>query len=218
MNTAQQTLLLLKTRGPQTAQALASVLRLTSMGVRKHLEAAQGKGLVTCRDIPGKVGRPVRLWELTELGHARFPDRHAALTVDLIGQVRALFGEAAIDRMIDAREVASEAAYRAAIDPQAPLMQRVATLAMLREAEGYMAEAQEADDGSVLLVENHCPICAAARTCQNFCRSELDVFQRVLGPDTRVVRIEHQLQGGRRCAYRIEAAGAGPGPVELNRS
>lgn len=203
MNTAEQTLLLLKTRGPQTAQALAGILRLTSMGVRRQLEAAEEKGLVGYVDKPGKVGRPVRLWQLTELGHARFPDRHAALTVDLIGHVRNLFGEAAIDRLIDAREAASEAAYRAAVDPAAPLVQRAASLALMREAEGYMAEAQAAEDGSVLLVENHCPICAAARACQNFCRSELDVFRRVLGPDVQVERVEHQLAGARRCAYRI---------------
>jgi predicted ArsR family transcriptional regulator len=204
MNTAEQTLLLLKTRGPQTAQALAEVLHLTSMGVRRQLEAAEEKGLVGYVDQPGKVGRPVRLWQLTELGHARFPDRHAALTVDLIGQVRALFGESAIDRLIDAREAASDAAYRAGFDPAAPLPQRAAALAVMREAEGYMAEAQLAPDGSVLLVENHCPICTAAKSCQNFCRSELDVFRRVLGPDVRIERVEHQLAGARRCAYRIE--------------
>lgn len=207
MNTSEHTLLLLKTRGPQTAQALAAILHLTSMGVRRQLEAAEEKGLVAYVDRPGKVGRPVRLWQLTELGHARFPDRHAALTVDLIGQVRNLFGESAIDRLIDAREAASEAAYRAAVDPAAPLAQRAASLAVLREAEGYMAETQVDDDGSVLLVENHCPICAAARACQNFCRSELDVFRRVLGPDVRVERVEHQLAGARRCAYRIVPLG-----------
>ena len=205
MNTAEQTLLLLKTRGAQTAQALADTLHLTSMGVRRQLEAAEEKGLVSHVDTAGKVGRPVRLWQLTELGHARFPDRHAALTVDLIAQVRTLFGESAIDRLIDAREAASETAYRAAVDPDAPLPQRAAALALMRDAEGYMAEAQVAPDGSVLLVENHCPICAAARSCQNFCRSELDVFRRVLGPEVRVERVEHQLAGARRCAYRIEA-------------
>jgi len=203
MNTAEQTLLLLKTRGPQTAQALGEVLHLTSMAVRRQLEAAEEKGLVTHADTPGKVGRPMRLWRLTEAGHARYPDRHAALTVDLLGQVRSLFGESAIDRLIEARETSSEAAYRAVIDPAAPLPQRAAALAVMREAEGYMAEAEVADDGSVLLVENHCPICAAARACQNFCRSELEVFQRVLGPDVEVERVEHQLAGARRCAYRI---------------
>ena len=35
MNTAEQTLFLLKTRGPQTAQQLAVLLGLTSMGARR---------------------------------------------------------------------------------------------------------------------------------------------------------------------------------------
>jgi len=50
-------------------------------------------------------------------------------------------------------------------------------------------------------VENHCPICAAAATCQGFCRAERDVFSNVL--DARVERTEHILQGARRCAYVI---------------
>lgn len=207
MNTADQTLFLLKTRGAQTAQHLAQLLGLTSMGVRRQLEAAQAKGLVACVDSPGQVGRPVRRWMLTDLGHARFPDRHADLTVQLIGQVRILFGEEAMERLIAAREVAGEDLYRSHIDAAAPLPERAATLALLRDAEGYMAEAQAQPDGSVLLVENHCPICAAARTCQQFCRSELEVFRRVLGPDCSVEREEHQLAGARRCAYRIRSTG-----------
>jgi hypothetical protein len=60
-------------------------------------------------------------------------------------------------------------------------------------------------DGSYLLVENHCPICAAATACQGFCRSELQIFQEVLGDDVQVARTEHVLSGARRCAYRIAA-------------
>jgi predicted ArsR family transcriptional regulator len=52
-------------------------------------------------------------------------------------------------------------------------------------------------------MENHCPICAAATLCQSFCRSELEIFQDVLGPGARVERTDHILAGARRCAYRI---------------
>lgn len=209
MNTPERILLQLKMRGAQTAQALAEQLGLTSMGVRRHLEQAQEKGLVESHDSSGKVGRPVRRWNLSEAGHARFPDRHAELTVDLIGQVQALFGPQAMQRLIAAREQAGEALYRRRLDelePGAPLALRVAALARVRDEEGYMAETQPGDDGAVLLLENHCPICAAATTCQDFCRSELDVFQRVLGPQVKVVRIEHQPSGARRCAYAVTPA------------
>ena len=210
MNSLEQLLLLLKTRGPQTAQALSALLGLTSMGARRQLEAAQENGLVAYVDHPGKVGRPVRRWMLTEAGHARFPDGHAELTLDLIAQLRLLFREEGLARLIGARERAVEAAYRSQVDASSRLPEQVAALARAREAEGYMAEAEPQPDGSVLLVEHHCPIRAAARSCQDFCRSELAVFGRVLGPSVSVLRIEHQLAGARCCAYRISPVAAAP--------
>jgi len=204
MNTAEQTLFLLKTRGPQTAQQLAALLALTSMGARKQLESWQEKGMVTYEDVADKPGRPARRWLLTEAGHARFPDRHADLTLQLIDQVRSLFGEAGLDKLIGSREAASEQQYRRHLASAQSLPERVTALVQARSAEGYMAEVETQADGSLLLIENHCPICAAARQCQQFCRSELDVFQRVLGPDCAVGRVEHMLAGARRCVYVIK--------------
>jgi predicted ArsR family transcriptional regulator len=209
MNTADNVLFLLKTRGPQTAQKLAELLDLTSMGARRQLESAQEKGLVAFEDVADKVGRPSRRWHLTEAGHGRFPDRHADLTLQMIQQVRSLFGEEGMDKLIAARERESEAVYRAALDavaqpaPADALAGRVEALARARDAEGYMAETEVQQDGSLLLIENHCPICAAATSCQGFCRSELQVFQRVLGDACQVERAEHLLSGARRCVYVI---------------
>jgi predicted ArsR family transcriptional regulator len=204
MKSSEQILWLLKTRGPQTAQRLAELLELSSMGARRQLEAADEKGLVTFEDVADKVGRPARRWLLTAAGHARFPDRHADLTLQLIEQARAVFGEEGLERLIAAREVASEAQYRAALDPGLALAARAEALARLRDGEGYMAETVAQEDGSVLLIENHCPICAAATQCQNFCRSELAIFRRVLGDDCTVDRSEHLLAGARRCVYVIK--------------
>jgi len=204
MNTAEQTLFLIKTRGPQTAQQLAALLDLTSMGARRQLEAWQDKGMLTYEEVADKRGRPSRRWLLTEAGHARFPDRHADLTVQLIDQVRGLFGDAGLDKLIAAREAVSEQQYRVHLRNAGALPERVAALVQARSSEGYMAEVETRDDGSLLLVENHCPICAAARQCQQFCRSELDLFQRVLGPDCSVGRVEHMLNGARRCVYVIK--------------
>jgi predicted ArsR family transcriptional regulator len=202
-STAEQVLYLLKTRGPQTAQQLAARLALTSMGARRHLEAWLHKGLVLFDEHADKVGRPSRRWLLSAAGHARFPDRHADLSLQLIAQVRTLFGEAGLDQLIIAREQQGEQQYRAQLAQAGTLFARVDALADARSAEGYMAQALQQDDGSLLLIENHCPICAAATACQNFCRSELDIFRRVLGPDCQVERIEHVLKGARRCVYRI---------------
>ncbi len=203
MNTADQILFLLKTRGPMSAQQLAGLLDITSMGARRQLETALERGYVAFEDSADKVGRPTRRWMLTDAGHARFPDRHADATLQLIEQARAVFGEAGLERLISAREGAIEAHYQMQVDAADGLPARVHALALARDAEGYMAEVEAQEDGSVLLIENHCPICAAARACQNFCRSELQIFQRVMGPGTEVERSEHLLAGARRCVYRI---------------
>ena len=73
----------------------------------------------------------------------------------------------------------------------------------MRDREGYMAE-YEKDAEGFLLIENHCPICAAATECQNFCVSELKTFRTVLGENVKIKRVDHILSGSRRCAYRIQ--------------
>ena len=76
-------------------------------------------------------------------------------------------------------------------------------LADIRSAEGYLAEVRDGEDGSLLLLEHHCPVCDAASTCQGLCRSELELFKAALGDDVAVERVQHLLAGDQRCAYRI---------------
>jgi predicted ArsR family transcriptional regulator len=197
----------LKFRGPQATAAIARHLKITLPGARKHLTALMDAKLVGFSDQSGKVGRPRRSWHLTPLADKRFPDSHAVLTVEMIGSIRAVFGEDGLDRLIDARESETERRYGMALSSLGDTARKVAKLAELRSEEGYMADWQSLSDGSYLLAENHCPICAAARICQGFCRSELDVFRRALGPEVTVERTEHILAGARRCAYRISPAG-----------
>ena len=64
----------------------------------------------------------------------------------------------------------------------------------------FRASRYEEGEGDYLLLENHCPVCSAARACQGLCASELELFQRVLGPGVTVVREDHILAGARRCA------------------
>jgi predicted ArsR family transcriptional regulator len=192
----------LKTGGMLQADQLAVRLGVTPQAVRQQLDRLLAAGLVEYEDRIDGPGRPKRLWRLSEKGHARFPDSHAQLTIGLIEAMRAEFGEAGLDRLIARREAELNRLYRETLADKASLAEKVAALAELRAAEGYMARWCESQDG-FLLIEDHCPICAAAQSCQGFCRSELALFAASLGPSARVERIDHLLAGGRRCAYRI---------------
>ena len=194
-------LYLLKSQGPQSAAALGEQLQMTSMGARQHLLALEAEGWVSFNDEARGRGRPVRLWHLTELAWQRFPDTHGELTLQLIDDVRQLFGEEGMDRLIARREQQMLSRYRAELT-QPALAEKLAALKALRSREGYMADMSQEEDGSWLWWESHCPICAAAQACRGFCRSELALFRELLAP-AEVEREQYLLEGDRRCLYRI---------------
>jgi predicted ArsR family transcriptional regulator len=193
----------LKTRGPQVAAEVGARLEMTPAGARQHLLKLEAAGLVESEDQRKGRGRPRKYWRLTPRGHERFPDRHSDLTLDLLQSMRDVFGDDGRERLIEHRERAIIASYRKFVGAQGSLRQKLTALARIRSREGYMASVAEDTRDSFLLIENHCPICAAATACQGLCRSELAVFRAVLGTDVTVERIDHILAGARRCAYRI---------------
>lgn len=205
-STSDKVLFHLKTRGAATAQEVGGAFDMTPMGAYKVLQSLVDQGLAQFEDVAAGRGRPKRSYMLTEAGHGRFPDRHSDLSVELIANVRKVFGQEGLDRLIGERETQQVQRYRDA--GQGSLEARVMRLAELRARDGYMARVERMDDGALLLIEDHCPICAAAESCQGFCRSELRIFEMILGPDAEITREDHVLAGGRRCTYRIRELAA----------
>lgn len=200
---AERILFHLKMHGDQTAGQLGKALGTSGEAARQQLVRLAEDGVVESWSQVQGVGRPAQFWRLTPRGQDHFPDTHAALTVDLLAIIRSELGEEMLERLIDTREAKTRAAYGARLAEARSLPERVAGLAALRSAEGYMADWFPDEQGGYVLVENHCPICAAATACQKFCRAELAVFREVIGPEAQVERIEHIVAGARRCAYRI---------------
>lgn len=198
----------IKRDGPVSADALSDALGITSVAVRQHLAALEAEGLIE-PVAAGKKGRgrPLTLWQAGEPAAVHFPDSHSALAVDLLGQMKKAFGEEGLDRLLTLRTRDQEIAYRAETDRARTLKGRLEALKAIREREGYMPElTRDPGSGDWLFLENHCPICSAARLCQGLCREELALFSRVLGKDVTVERISHILAGAGRCAYRVRQA------------
>jgi len=200
---------LLKREAPVSADSLAGSLGITPMAVRQHLAALEAEGLAAPAAPPGTKlksrGRPLTLWRATEAADAHFPDSHQLLALDLLGQMKKAFGEEGLDRLLALRTQDQERAYRAETDRAKTLKAKLDALARIRDREGYMPEVKRDPEakGGWLFVENHCPICSAAKECQNLCREELALFRRVLGEGVSVERVSHILSGAGRCAYRM---------------
>ncbi len=206
--TTNRILMLLKTRGPMTAKDLASHLKITGEGARLQLVKHMEEGLVTVKtDVTG-VGRPKQYYSLTDLGNAEFPDTHAELTVKLIDIIKASLGENAHQTVIDTYEEEGKIRYMNELTGHSDLEQKIAKLAEIRTKEGYMAEYTKEETG-YYFIENHCPICAVAKTCPGFCSAELNTFRYVLGDKVEINRIDHMIKGDRRCVYQITETGPG---------
>lgn len=193
----------LKQEGALDAENLAAHFNITAMAVRQHLYALQKEGLVTYQEEARPMGRPAKLWHLTPAADRFFPDRYAELTLGLINSMKAAFGEAGLNRLLEVRTREQIEAYQAIVPKKASLKRRLEALAAQRTEEGYMAEVIVQVDGTYLLAEKHCPICAVASACTGLCRMELEIFQATLGKDVTIERIEHILNGDRRCVYRV---------------
>ena len=200
---------LLKTEGPLGSAQLAERLGLTAMAVRQHLYALQSEGHVEAEERPVPIGRPAKHWRLTREADRLFPEAYAELSVALVEAMQDAFGAEGLNRVLASRCARQRSDYARRIRPADPLEKRLKELARVRTEEGYMAEVRPGEGGSYLLVENHCPICAAANACQGFCSTELDLFRAVLGPGVEVERVEHIVSGDRRCAYRVTPSAGG---------
>lgn len=198
----EKALKILKQQGPKSISAIAEAMGITTEGARFHLLKLEKEGLLKSKSVAEGRGRPKQIWSLTQKGHNRFPDTHAELTANLINMMRQTLGNDAVDQVIERHQENMHSRYSQEIDHSDSLEKRLSKLAEIRTREGYMAEYKE-EDGHFLFVENHCPICSAAKVCQGFCRAEKNIFQKTLGENVKVKRVDHIIKGARRCCYRI---------------
>src|SRR5215510_13809145 len=131
---------LLKQEGPMDATQLAEKLQISPMAIRLHLYTLQAERLVTYETEPRPVGRPAKLWRLTQAADRLFPEGYAELAQNLLGSIAAAFGKAGLDRLIAMRTRDQIAAYRRPMAGQVSLAKRLRTLAAIRTEEGYMAD------------------------------------------------------------------------------
>ncbi len=198
-STRREVLRRLRTAGGMTAQQLAAELGITSMGVRRHLQALEKDGLVRVQLQRQAAGRPAYIYQLTEAGYDTFPRSYDLLATQLLDAVQTREGETKVSEMFAGRMDQLVAQY-------APRMQgkdlagRVAELARIQDENGYMAVWKKVD-GGYLLKEQNCAIYRVACRFQSACQYEIELFRRLLDAD--IERVEHQVKGDNACTYRV---------------
>lgn len=204
MSTRRNVLLLLRKHPGTTVAELASLLGLTGMGVRRHLDALAGEGLVESIESEHRgVGRPAAGWHLTAAGLELFPRRYDSLALDILEDVAGHAGPDAVEAVLGRRTDKLAADYQDELNGAHDLEERVDGLAHIRDQAGYLAESGRDERGELVLTENNCAIHRVAEQYPGVCAMELSLLRRVMGPDVEVTRSAHIMSGDAACRYQI---------------
>lgn len=198
--TRREILSLIKRRGPMTVQELSRSLEITPMGVRQHLAILERDGHVQSNGIRRGQGRPSRVYSITLEGDKIFPRTYEQVATALLDDVKALDGEAKVGALFEHRRKRQLEQYRSRMAGK-ELPEKVASLAKIRDEEGYLAEHEQVDKDSFVLIEHNCPIRTVAEAYRQACMCEMTLFADALGAE--VVRTDHILAGAPHCRYVI---------------
>lgn len=174
---------------------LADEMGISRTAVHKHLEDLSREGLVRARveKCEGR-GRPKQVFVAVDeqAGYAR-------LCGDLLSHLKELFGAGAVLQVLSRRnERLAEQ-----LSPQLeglPLPDRLCRLVNYLTEQGYQAHCYQ-EDGRWYLEQRRCPKLALSPDHAEFCQTELQLYERLLG--VPVVREERIAAGGQCCRYRI---------------
>jgi predicted ArsR family transcriptional regulator len=201
-------LIAVKRRGEASADEVAETLGVTPSAVRQHLAALSSGGLVASRRERGRSGRPADLYHSTELGESLFARPSAGdLSVELLGHIEDEDPEL-VPRVFERRRRRRVEQCRDTLAGKS-LGEKVAGLAEIFDAEGYMADVDELPRDSYRLTLHSCAIWAVASRYGVTCTTELEFMQEVV-PEAEVTRVAHKVAGAYVCAYEIRPRATKP--------
>jgi len=191
---------LLRRRGAMTVADLSRAMGISGVAVRQHLDSLEAEGLLDSRTERRPIGRPRRLFRLSDAADDLFPKNYSGLAQMILEHLEASGGAGQVEEIFSARRLRLEGEFRPGVEGK-DLEGRVAAVAEMQEQAGYMAEWQRGEDGSFLLREHNCVICKVARRFPQACASELLLIESLTGAE--VTREQHMAAGDAACSYRI---------------
>lgn len=203
--TRQQILKILREHREATVQQVVTALRMirgdkiTPVTVRHHLNILHEEGLV---DTPQtqhqrKPGRPRHVYELTDKGHAYFPNNYQRLATELLEQIQAQLPDERVNVILEG--VAANMSQDANI-PDGTMPERLTAAIDYLNTCGYQASWETGENGYLLYMSN-CPYHSLTADSGHLCQMDLRLLTTMLGVVPRLnTQIAHDDE---TCSYFI---------------
>lgn len=203
-STRREIINILRTVGPLTVGALGDRLGITHVAVRRHLTSLERDALVCSVQERLPMGRPTRVYSLTEAADELFPKKYGSFTLEVLDFL-SLNAEEMVEQFFANRGKNMSDKYGPEVTSGTSLSERVARLTDIQTANGYLADWEQGEGDTLVIKEYNCPVHQVSRKYPHACHHELEFFKTVLGTD-QVERVECIAKGGSCCRYTIEPA------------
>lgn len=201
-NTRERILSTILERQRCTINDLAEAVGINPISVRHHIIKLEAQGLVASEEERQGVGRPPKVYFLTEEGMELFPTRYLRLTNRLLDQLKATLPDTTISQLFT--QMAEEVfdAYAGEQDfSQLPMENRLEALKALLVREGFYIEWERQAD-SYLVHEISCPYLRISEQHPEVCTIDETLISNLLKVPTQRVSCVHK--GDAHCTYAID--------------
>ena len=182
-----------------TINELAEAVDINPISVRHHITRLQADGLVGSEEERHGVGRPRRLYFLTEQGQEHFPSRYMRLTLRLLDQLKGAMPEPLIAQLFTqmAEDVAAEHRQEIA---GLQMEERLDLVAAVLSQEGFTVEWEKSED-QYLIREISCPYYHIGQDHPEVCAVDQTLISKMLNVPAE--KIKCVLDGDAHCTYAI---------------
>ncbi len=182
-----------------TINELADALQISHISVRHHISKLEAEGLVSSEEERHGVGRPRRVYFLTNAGMEKFPSRYLNLSIRILEKLKETLPPKTVTKLL--KEMAAEMVsdQTAQIDISGlEIGERVELIQQLLMEEGFTVEVTSKEDGFEIK-ETSCPYKHVGTDHPEICLVDETMITEILA--TPIEKTHCVLNGDPYCCY-----------------
>lgn len=190
-----------------TVSDLAKEMEMSYMGVKQHCMKLEVMGFLKTWRVPRKnVGRPEKLYILTEKCDALFPQAGVELSMNVMEGVRRFFGESAPEKMLYHHYEQLKAQWMPVVSKGKSVIEKATRLADLRDKAGCFSKCHYVAGEGFWIEEYHHPMRELFEKFPTAIKQELRMMEALLGAKVER-RVKPMEKGGEMVVYEVGVLG-----------
>ncbi|MFH2132868.1 MAG: winged helix-turn-helix transcriptional regulator [bacterium] len=187
-----------------TINELADAVGINPISVRHHISKLEALGQVSSHEENHGVGRPRRIYFLTNSGMEEFPQRYLTLSIRLLENLKETLPETTMAKLFHEIAAGMVDDHTAQVDLEnLDFRERLALISSLLENEGFSIEVNTNDNG-IQIKETSCPYKHVGEEHPEICMVDQAIIEKVLA--IAIEKTHCVLNGDQYCAYQAPEA------------